>query len=72
MLLSIRMEIDVDDNHVGEFMETMVSGKTVDILSDKLCKTTPYTTINEVSVQATSAVSMFERMVERRPNNNAR
>lgn len=66
MLLTIRMEVDVDDKQVGEFLETMVSGKTVDILSDKLSKMTPYTTINDVSVQATSAVSMYERMVERR------
>lgn len=66
MLLSIRMEVDVDDKQVGEFMGTMVSGKTVDILSDKLCKNTPTATINDVSIQATSAVSMWERMLERR------
>lgn len=71
MLLTIRMEVDVDDKQTGDFLETMMSGKTVDILSNKLSKMTPYTTINDVSVQATSAISMYERMVERRPKNNA-
>ena len=72
MLLTIRMEVDVDDKQVGEFLEAMVvSDSTIDISSDKLClcKITPYTTIKDISVQATSAVSMRERMVERRPNN---